>query len=56
MARKKLPEDVKKKEISITINEVVNDKLDIYLNKLGINNKSKYIEKLIKDDLKNKKD
>ena len=51
MARRKLSEDEKKKEFSISINLLLNDKLENYLSVNGYSNKSKYIEKLIKDDL-----
>jgi metal-responsive CopG/Arc/MetJ family transcriptional regulator len=51
MARRKLSEDEKKKEFSISINLLLNDKLENYLSDNGYSNKSKYIEKLIKDDL-----
>lgn len=52
MARKKLSDEEKKKEVSISVNIILNEKLEKYLENNGYTNKSKYIEKLIKDDLK----
>lgn len=52
MARQKLSEEDKKKEFSISINEKLNTILEEYLINKGITNKSKYIENLVKKDLK----
>lgn len=54
MARQKLPEEEKKKDFSVSINMKLNDKLEEYLDSKGISNKSKYIEKLVKEDMKNR--
>jgi len=51
MSRKKLSDDEKKKEFSVSVNILLNEKLESYLTENGYTNKSKYIEKLIKDDL-----
>jgi len=51
MARRKLSEEEKKKEFSISVNILLNEKLENYLTENGYTNKSKYIEKLIKEDL-----
>jgi len=51
MSRKKLSEEEKKKEFSISINIVLNDKLEKYMEENDYYNKSQYIEKLIKEDL-----
>ena len=51
MSRKKLSEDEKRKEFSISVNIILNDKLEKYMEKNGYSNKSKYIEKLIREDL-----
>lgn len=55
MARKKLKEEDKRKEFSVTVDIKLNDKLEKYLTENGYSNKSKYIEKLIKDDIEIKK-
>lgn len=52
MSRQKLPEKDKRKEISITINEELNEILEKYMTEKNISNKSKYIEKLVMEDLK----
>lgn len=54
MSRQKLSEENKKKEFSISINEKLNIILEEYLNNKGITNKSKYIENLVKKDLKDR--
>ena len=54
MTRKKLSDNEKKKDLTFSVNILLNDKLEQYLEKNGISNKSKYIEKLIKEDLKNR--
>lgn len=51
MSRQKLSDDEKKKEFSVSVNILLNEKLESYLTENGYTNKSKYIEKLIKDDL-----
>ena len=56
MARRKLNEEDKRKEFSITVDIKLNEKLEKYLIENGYTNKSKYIEKLIKDDIESKKD
>lgn len=53
MSRQKLPEKDKRKEFSITINEELNEILEKYMIEKNISNKSKYIEKLVMEDLKN---
>jgi len=53
MSRQKLPEKDKRKEFSITINEELNEILEKYMIEKNISNKSKYIEKLVTEDLKN---
>lgn len=55
MARRKLNEEDKKKEFSITVDIKLNEKLEKYLSENGYSNKSKYIEKLIKEDIEEKK-
>lgn len=47
MSKKQLPEEEKKIKISITIDRVINEKLEN-----NTNNKSKYIEDLLKEKLK----
>ena len=54
MPRKKLKEEEKKKDISISMNIKLNEMLEEYLIEKGVN-KSRYIEHLIKKDLENKK-
>jgi hypothetical protein len=54
MARKKIPDDQKRKDLTVSVNIILNNKLEEYLKENSINNKSKYVEKLIKDDLKNR--
>lgn len=54
MARKKIPDEQKRKDLTVSVNIILNDKLEEYLINNSINNKSKYVEKLIKDDLKNR--
>lgn len=49
MGRKKLTQEKKKIKTGVTINS---DLLEILESHLGDNNKSKYIENLIKEDLK----
>lgn len=49
--RKKLPENEKKIKTGITLNSKLFFLMEEYLNDIDIN-RSKYIEKLVKDDLK----
>lgn len=51
MARYKIPDDEKRKDLIVSVNIVLNEKLESYLTENGYTNKSKYIEKLIKEDL-----
>jgi metal-responsive CopG/Arc/MetJ family transcriptional regulator len=50
MANKK-PKEKHKKKISFALNEKVLDKMDEYLEEEGIPKRSRYIEKLIRDDM-----
>jgi metal-responsive CopG/Arc/MetJ family transcriptional regulator len=50
MANKK-SEDKKKRKISFSVNEKLLDKLDDYLDKNEIPKRSRYIEKLIREDM-----
>lgn len=52
MARHKIPDSEKRKDVTFSVNLVLNEKLEKYLEDNGYTNKSKYIEKLIKEDLK----
>ena len=54
MSRRKLSEEQKRKDLTVTVNIILNDKLEKYLEDNNISNKSKYVEKLIKDYLKNR--
>jgi len=49
--RKKIPIDKKKKSWSVTLNTELLDKLEELLESKGLDNKSKYIESLIKKDM-----
>ena len=51
MANRK-SEDKKKRKISFSVNEKLLDKLDDYLDKNEIPKRSRYIEKLIREDMK----
>lgn len=53
MARKKLSDEEKKSKIGFTINAELDDVMIEYLNVRGIS-PSKYIENLIKEDMKNR--
>jgi len=53
MIRQKLNEEDKRKNFSITMNEKLNELLEKYLSDKGVN-KSKYIESLVKKDMKDK--
>jgi metal-responsive CopG/Arc/MetJ family transcriptional regulator len=52
--RKKILDEEKKKSINLTINPQLNELLDKYIKEKGIN-KSKFIEQLLEDKLKNNK-
>ena len=52
--RKKLPEDEKKKRITFSINEKLNELLDMQIDKDHLK-KSELIEKILKEHFKNKK-
>ena len=54
MARKKMDDDEKKKKISITIDNDIYENLNQYIND-NDTNRSKLIEKLLKDYIKNVK-
>ena len=54
MSRKKLKKEDKRKELSISLDIFLNDKLEKYMSENGYDNKSKYIERLIKEDLTNR--
>jgi peroxiredoxin family protein len=51
MARKKLTEDKKKVKTGVTINSDVVNLMDELIEDIGNTNRSRYIEKLIKEDL-----
>ena len=50
--RHKIPDDKKKDKTAVTIDEKLSNLLDDYLSKKKISNKSKYIENLIREDMK----
>lgn len=50
--RHKIPDDKKKEKITLTIDEKIIDLFDKYLDDNEISNKSKYIENLIRKDMK----
>ena len=52
--RRKLNDEDKKSNFSITMDEKLNSILEDFLTKKGISNKSKYIESLVKKDLEDK--
>ena len=52
MARKKLSEKEKKKEFSISINEELFELMEKYMVDNSIKNRSKYIEYLVRMDMK----
>ena len=52
--RKKLEEEDKKRKMTITIDDELLDMFEQYMEEIGNSNKTKYIEKLIKEDLKNR--
>ena len=49
--RKKLSDDDKKRKMTITIDENLFSIFEEYMNEIGNTNNTKYIEKLIKEDL-----
>ncbi len=51
--RKKLPEDKKKLKFSITIDKVLDEILSDHIDEKNVS-RSKYIEKLIREDIKSK--
>jgi metal-responsive CopG/Arc/MetJ family transcriptional regulator len=51
MANKKKSEEKKKKKISFSVNEKLLNKFDDFLEKEDISKRSKYIEKLIREDM-----
>jgi len=51
MPNKKKNEDAKKQKISVSMNEKLLNKLDDFLDEQDLGKRSKYIEKLIKDDM-----
>jgi len=52
--RKKLTEEEKKKKMTICIDEKLFDIFEDYMLEIGNSNKTKYIEKLIREDLINR--
>lgn len=52
MPRKKIQEDKKKIKTGVTINSEVVELMDELLDDIGNTNRSRYIEKLIREDLK----
>ena len=51
MANRKKSEESKKKKISFSMNEKLLNKFDEFLEKEDISKRSKYIEKLIREDM-----
>jgi len=51
MANKKKSEENKKRKISFSVNEKLLNKFDEFLEKEDISKRSKYIEKLIREDM-----
>lgn len=51
MPRKKIQEDKKKIKTGVTINSEVVEMMDEMLEDMGNTNRSRYIEKLIREDL-----
>lgn len=54
--RNKVPKEEKRKSISITIDEDILDIFNNYVEKNNIKNKSKFIEKLLYNELNKKND
>jgi metal-responsive CopG/Arc/MetJ family transcriptional regulator len=52
--RHKIPEDKKKVNVNVTIDTQLNQILEEYMEENEISNKSKYIEKLIREDFERK--
>ncbi len=52
--RHKIPDDMKKEKMTLTIDEKVVELFDKYLEDNEITNKSKYIENLIRKDMENR--
>jgi len=52
MSRRKLEDINKKKKTGITVNIELIDIMDEYLKEIGNFNRSRYVEKLIEEDLK----
>ena len=48
--RKKIPDDKKRVDVGVTIDSDLCQILDEYLNENNISNRSKYVEKLIRED------
>ena len=48
------PEEKKKEKLSLTIDKKLVEKMDQYLTDEQINNRSKYIEKLVREDMEKK--
>jgi metal-responsive CopG/Arc/MetJ family transcriptional regulator len=51
MANQKKSEEKKKRKISFSVNEKLLNKFDEFLEKEDISKRSKYIEKLIREDM-----
>lgn len=51
MARHKIPDDKKKPKISITIDKSIDELMEEHIEDLGVN-RSKYIENLVRQDMK----
>ena len=52
--RHKIPDDMKKEKMTLTIDEKIINLFDKYLDDNDISNKSKYIENLIRKDMEEK--
>jgi metal-responsive CopG/Arc/MetJ family transcriptional regulator len=52
--RHKIPDDMKKEKMTLTIDEKVVELFDKYLEDNEITNKSKYIENLIRKDMEDR--
>ena len=52
--RHKIPDDMKKEKMTLTIDEKVVELFEKYLEDNEIKNKSKYIENLIRKDMENR--
>jgi len=48
------PEEKKKEKLSLTIDRKLVEKMDQYLTDEQINNRSKYIEQLVREDMEKK--